>query len=389
MTDLRQTIANLTKTPNGIQDLPPHVFEHVIGELFAGNGYRVQITPPTRDGGYDILAVYRAPLGIEFTTVIECKRYAPTNKVGVAPLRSLYGVKSFLGVPSAVFVTTSSFTTDARHFAETKHDIELVDGLRVAEWLKTYVQPPTEPYLAASRFSSCFISHSHQDHQFATRLNHALRAAGIKVWFAPEDMLPGKKVYEQIKDAIKGFDRLLLVLSEHSMSSDWVITEIRAARKKEREEKRQVLFPISLVPFDRIQRWECFDSDTGKDLATEVREYFIPDFTRWADNASFNAQLQLLLRGLAESEQSQLARARASVSDIEKQVLREVDRITGRAGLTTEWANYIHDRTLVVYVRADHSMPDGVRSELAAVASRAGLELSVHDGLIDDPGQVV
>jgi hypothetical protein len=46
-------------------------------------------------------------------------------------------------------------------------------------------------------------------------------------------------------------DRLLLIPSEHSMASEWVKTEIALARQK--EFNKQVLFPISLVPFQRFR----------------------------------------------------------------------------------------------------------------------------------------
>ncbi|MGA2852744.1 MAG: hypothetical protein ABSE90_01235 [Verrucomicrobiota bacterium] len=29
---------------------------------------------------------------------------------------------------------------------------------------------------------------------------------------------------------------------------------------------------------ETLRDWTCFDADRGKDLAKEVREYFIPDF---------------------------------------------------------------------------------------------------------------
>ena len=40
---------------------------------------------------------------------------------------------------------------------------------------------------------------------------------------------------------------------------------------------------VRLVPFEAIRAWECFDADTGKDAAREIREYFIPDFSNWKD----------------------------------------------------------------------------------------------------------
>jgi hypothetical protein len=76
------------------------------------------------------------------------------------------------------------------------------------------------------------------------------------------------------------------------------MTEIRRARKIERIEKRRKLFPIRLVDFDVVQRWECFDGDSGTDLAIELREYYIPDFSNWKDHDSFEAEFGKLLRDL-------------------------------------------------------------------------------------------
>ena len=94
----------------------------------------------------------------------------------------------------------------------------------------------------------------------------------------------GKKIHDQIDEAIRAYDRLLLILSEESMNSEWVKTEIRRARREEVKAGRRKLFPISLVPFEAIRDWEAFDADIGKDMAVEVREYFVPDFTCWKDH---------------------------------------------------------------------------------------------------------
>lgn len=85
------------------------------------------------------------------------------------------------------------------------------------------------------------------------------------------------------------------------------MTEIRRARKVEREENRRKLFPIRLVDFDAIQKWECFDADSGKDLAVEMREYFIPDFSNWKDHDAFETTFDKLLRDLKAQEQPQVA----------------------------------------------------------------------------------
>jgi|KBSMisStandDraft_5_1062788.scaffolds.fasta_scaffold05373_5 Uncharacterized low-complexity proteins len=150
----------------------------------------------------------------------------------------------------------------------------------------------------AIEFYSCFISYSHQDEEFSQRLHSRMTSANLRVWYAPEDMKGGRKLFEEIFRAIQIHDKLLLVLSKDSMKSEWVRTEIRRAKTVEREENRRKLFPIRLIDFDSIQKWECFDSDTGTDLAAELREYYIPDFSKWKDHDSFEKEFAKLLRDL-------------------------------------------------------------------------------------------
>jgi hypothetical protein len=129
-----------------------------------------------------------------------------------------------------------------------------------------------------------------------------MRAEKLRVWFAPEDVQGGKKLHEQIERAIQVHDRLLLVLWENSIHSEWVITEIRNALKVEKRDGRRNLFPIRVCDFDAVRDWECFDADFGKDLAVEVREYFIPDFYNWKSHDDFEAAFAKLLRDLRASE---------------------------------------------------------------------------------------
>lgn len=150
-----------------------------------------------------------------------------------------------------------------------------------------------------NQFYSCFISYSTKDQDFADRLYADLQAKGVRCWFAPHDIQGGKKVHEQIDEAIRVYDRLLLILSKHSMDSEWVKTEIAKARRREVTEKRRMLFPIRLVSFETLRDWECFDADLGKDSAREVREFYVPDFSRWKeDHNAYLRELDRLMRDL-------------------------------------------------------------------------------------------
>ena len=64
------------------------------------------------------------------------------------------------------------------------------------------------------QWHSCFISHSTKDDEFARRLHSRMREANMRVWFAPEDLKGGKKLHEQLFEAIQLNDRLLIVLSD-------------------------------------------------------------------------------------------------------------------------------------------------------------------------------
>jgi len=118
------------------------------------------------------------------------------------------------------------------------------------EYMPSLVAP------GAIQFYSCFISYSTKDQEFADRLYADLQNKGVRCWFAPEDVQGGKKLHEQIDEAIRRYERLLLILSPNSMSSEWVKTEIRKARKRERTEKKRVLFPVRLVSYDALRDWE-------------------------------------------------------------------------------------------------------------------------------------
>jgi hypothetical protein len=152
------------------------------------------------------------------------------------------------------------------------------------------------------QFYSCFISFSSNDEAFARRLHGRMREAHLRVWFAPEDVQGGKKLHEQIETAIRVFDKLLIVLSEASFQSEWVMTELRKARKAERRGGQRKLFPVRLVDMETLREWECFDADSGKDLAIELREYFIPDFSNWKDHDHFEQGFSRLLKDLKATD---------------------------------------------------------------------------------------
>jgi TIR domain/Pentapeptide repeats (8 copies) len=142
-------------------------------------------------------------------------------------------------------------------------------------------------------FYSCFISYSSKNQPLAERLYADLQSKGVRCWFAPEDMKIGDKIRPRIDESIRLYDKLLLVLSEDSVASQWVEHEVETAMGKELEGKPNVLFPIRL---DQA----IMDSKTG--WASHVRlTRHIGDFTRWKNHDEYQKAFERLLRDLKQA----------------------------------------------------------------------------------------
>src|SRR5262249_19183922 len=72
-----------------------------------------------------------------------------------------------------------------------------------------------------NQFYSCFISYSSNDEAFAERLHTDLQNKGVRCWFAPHDMRIGAKIIDAIDEAIRLRDKVLLILSQGAIASDW------------------------------------------------------------------------------------------------------------------------------------------------------------------------
>jgi uncharacterized protein YjbI with pentapeptide repeats len=137
-----------------------------------------------------------------------------------------------------------------------------------------------------------FISYSSQDDEFARRLYNDLQGSHVRCWFAPEDLKIGARTRVGIDEAIRVHDKLLLVLSEHSVASDWVEQEVETAMERERKTGRLVLFPIRIddAVFDQESGWAAHLRRTRN----------IGDFTKWKDHDAYRPAFQRVLRDLKQ-----------------------------------------------------------------------------------------
>ncbi len=80
-----------------------------------------------------------------------------------------------------------------------------------------------------------FISYSSKDSSTAKNISEILRENGIEPWLAEEQILPGDIISDKIQKAIKGSEYFIVLLSQISLKSKWVSTELGAALSRARE----------------------------------------------------------------------------------------------------------------------------------------------------------
>jgi uncharacterized protein YjbI with pentapeptide repeats len=153
----------------------------------------------------------------------------------------------------------------------------------VIEYLPSMLATPIQ-------FYSCFISYSAQNQEFAERIHADLQDSGVRCWFAPEDLKIGDSFRQRIDESIRVHDKLLLILSESSVKSQWVQEEVETAFERERREQRLVLFPI---------RIDSSVLTTNEAWAAGIRRTrHIGDFGDWKQHDSYRRALKRLLRDL-------------------------------------------------------------------------------------------
>lgn len=118
----RQAAANIDGIIASFADRPTD-FEDFCADMFRQLGYMAEVTPPSRDGGYDILLKDRNGAA----SIAECKCYARNHHVGRPIVQKLHGANATVGAQGMMVITTSSFSQGAIDYAA-QAGVQLIDG---------------------------------------------------------------------------------------------------------------------------------------------------------------------------------------------------------------------------------------------------------------------
>ena len=119
------------------------------------------------------------------------------------------------GLENIDHLAPSSIGMDTLYLSKGRIPDVFLRGCGVPEdfilYSRSLISNPIEYY-------SCFISYSSKDQECAERLHADLQSKGVRCWFAPEDLKIGDKLRPSFDEAIRLHDKLMVILSEYSVT---------------------------------------------------------------------------------------------------------------------------------------------------------------------------
>ncbi|MBP2075807.1 restriction endonuclease [Oceanobacillus polygoni] len=113
-----------------LRKMPHRQFEYYVCNLFRLIGYDAHVTPPTGDGGKDIM-IYED----NCFAIAECIRYSITNKVTRPDIQKFHSAIIDCKAEKGYFITTGEFTLQAKNYVLDK-PIILVNGEKLIEMIE-------------------------------------------------------------------------------------------------------------------------------------------------------------------------------------------------------------------------------------------------------------
>jgi len=135
--DWAQVIDTLRRDHTELYRMNWKRFEDLMAHLLEEHGWEITPMGYTKDDGVDLVAARRVAPDVEFTMMVQCKRYRRERTVGVSVVKDVWATKWEKGFHHAMIATTSLFTKGAKNKAE-KWRLDLRDHDSIVELCKNY-----------------------------------------------------------------------------------------------------------------------------------------------------------------------------------------------------------------------------------------------------------
>lgn len=196
-------------------------------------------------------------------------------------------LRQVTGLSSITHVMQSSIGIETLYMSGGMLPQEFLKGTGMSRWILSY---PPSCEEQEQQYFSCFISYSASDQNFVSRLYRDLTRTSVRCWLATHDLPIGARIRLKIDETIQTYDKLLLVLSERSLSSQWVEQEVETALARERQLQSTILVPIRIDDSIMVATagWAAYLRNTRH----------IGDFRQWHDRQHYWGALLRLKRDI-------------------------------------------------------------------------------------------
>lgn len=139
-----EVIQRMGQDPESIYQIHWRTWEQIIAGAYKQLGFTVELTPPSGDGGRDVIATLNGVGAIRIYDQV--KAYAPDRKVELNDVRAMLGVLNLYPNVSKGIITTTSFFTSGIEGPEFQqfipYRLELKPRDKLLPWLKEIAERP-------------------------------------------------------------------------------------------------------------------------------------------------------------------------------------------------------------------------------------------------------
>jgi len=159
-------------------------------------------------------------------------------------------------------------------------------------------------YGKAFHYYSCFISYTHADDDFASRLHADLQARNVSCWKDNIDLKAGDYWQTQVNEAIRLKDKVVLICSKQSLTRTQIVREIFESIDAQKEQNKKKLFPIMIddyiltEEFRLLAKEKVATGDWEDNWVPKIKAFHIPDFSKWKDHDQYAKALDKLVTDL-------------------------------------------------------------------------------------------
>ncbi|CAM2006819.1 pentapeptide repeat-containing protein [Acanthopleuribacter pedis] len=139
-------------------------------------------------------------------------------------------------------------------------------------------------------YCACYLAYSNYsgpDSELAERLVEGLHREGIRCWLVPYESREQAGAQNRIANNRRGLEPLVVIVSPHSLYSDWLKSEVLHGYFLAQKVGRRLVLPVSVLDDDELAEWQAVDPKSGVDAAVSMREGGVPSMGEWREDELF------------------------------------------------------------------------------------------------------